>query len=71
MPVTLRYSSNGVRVDEYSSNVGMGWDLNVGGVIIRRINDDPDENQQIKIPDVHNDLYSEEMSNFLRFMSAN
>ena len=64
-PITLRYSSNGVRVGEYSSNVGMGWDLNVGGMITRRINDDPDEHPQVHMPDIYTQLFSEEMFLFL------
>lgn len=67
VPITLRYSSNGIRVDEYSSNVGMGWDLNAGGSITRRINDDPDELQQERIPNVNTHLYTTEMRDFLNY----
>lgn len=35
IPLTLNYSSNGLKVDEMSSWVGHGWTLNVGGVISR------------------------------------
>ncbi len=65
IPVALRYSSNGVRVDEYSSNVGMGWDLSVGGVVTRQVNDDPDENPQRIMPDFPGQLVTTAMEDFL------
>ena len=65
VPVILRYNSNGVRVDEYSSNVGMGWDLSVGGVVTRQVNDDPDENPQKVMPDFPAQLITVPMENFL------
>ena len=37
VPVSLSYSSNGLRVDEISSRVGTGWNLNAGGVITRTV----------------------------------
>ncbi|WP_299181121.1 hypothetical protein, partial [uncultured Chryseobacterium sp.] len=42
VPVTLQYSSNGVKVDDYNPIVGLGWSLSTGGVIskITRDNDD-------------------------------
>jgi len=42
-PVSLSYSSQGVKTDESSSRVGYGWNLNVGGIITRTVRDDPDE----------------------------
>ena len=42
LPITLNYSSTGVKVDEYASMVGMGWSLNYGGVISRTVFDKPD-----------------------------
>ncbi len=43
VPISLGYSSNGIQVDQVSSNVGLGWSLNAGGVITRVIRDEPDE----------------------------
>lgn len=43
IPINLFYSSNGLKVDEVSSNVGMGWILNYGGVITRTVRDEPDD----------------------------
>lgn len=65
MPISLAYNSNGIKVDGYSSSVGTGWDLMVGGVISRRINDDPDELTQVEVPDPETKLYTKEMLDFL------
>ncbi|RZJ50946.1 MAG: sugar-binding protein, partial [Flavobacterium sp.] len=43
VPITMFYSNNGIKVDDISSNVGQGWNLNFGGVITRIIRDLPDE----------------------------
>lgn len=43
LPLNLFYGSNGIKVDEVSSNVGLGWNLNFGGVITRMVRDFPDE----------------------------
>ena len=39
LPVSLSYSSDGIKVDQYESNVGMGWALNAGGVVTRQVLD--------------------------------
>jgi YD repeat-containing protein len=33
LPISLTYSSNGLKVDEEASSVGLGWNLNAGGFI--------------------------------------
>jgi hypothetical protein len=35
LPVSMNYSSNGFKPNETSSRCGMGWSLNVGGVVSR------------------------------------
>jgi len=47
VPIQLSYSSNGIKVDQLSSNTGLGWSLNAGGVITRIIRDKPDETRII------------------------
>jgi YD repeat-containing protein len=44
-PLSLFYGSNGIKVDEVASNVGLGWNLNFGGVITRTVRDKLDDNQ--------------------------
>ncbi|WP_281322741.1 hypothetical protein [Flavobacterium aestivum] len=44
-PLSLFYGSNGIKVDEVASNVGLGWNLNFGGVITRTVRDKSDDNQ--------------------------
>lgn len=41
-PVELRYSTNGLKVTENPSSVGMGWNLMAGGSISRVVHDEPD-----------------------------
>ena len=44
VPISLSYRSNGIKVDQLSSNAGLGWSLNAGGVITRIVRDEEDEN---------------------------
>lgn len=43
LPINIFYGSNGIRVDEISSKVGLGWNINSGGLITRVANDIADE----------------------------
>lgn len=43
LPVSLDYSSNGVKVDEMATRVGINWNLNAGGMITRVVLDQPDD----------------------------
>ena len=55
VPISLSYNSNGIKVDQMSSNVGLGWSLNAGGVITRIIRGFPDEERTHLYPedDIH------------------
>ena len=43
VPVSISYSSTGVKVEEIPGWVGLGWNLNAGGVITRSMRGLPDE----------------------------
>ncbi len=38
VPITLNYTSTGFKPSENSSNIGLGWDLEVGGKISHKVN---------------------------------
>nr|WP_121273809.1 hypothetical protein [Pedobacter schmidteae] len=50
VPVSLSYSSNGIMVDQISSVVGLGWNLNTGGFISRTVLGQPDEQTTFVAP---------------------
>lgn len=66
VPISLSYSSNGVRVDQTASNVGLGWTLNAGGVITRVIMDDADEAVKIAMPANFPGGGTQEILNYLK-----
>ncbi|TVZ27854.1 hypothetical protein JM83_2922 [Gillisia sp. Hel_I_86] len=43
LPVNLNYDASGVKVEELSSWVGLKWNLNLGGRIVRIVNGLPDD----------------------------
>jgi YD repeat-containing protein len=43
LPITLSYHSSGLKVDEQTGIVGLGWVLNAGGTVSRKIVNKPDE----------------------------
>lgn len=43
LPIALNYSYSGLKVEEYPTEVGMGWSLVAGGVINRTVRGIPDE----------------------------
>ncbi len=51
VPISLSYNSNGIKVDQLSSNVGLGWSLNIGGVISRITRDKSDEENALFFPE--------------------
>lgn len=50
LPITLSYHSSGFKVDEQSGSFGLGWVLNAGGMVSRKIVNKPDEWVQYPYP---------------------
>ncbi len=47
VPISLNYHTGGIRVEESSSWVGLGWSLNAGGMITRTVKGRPDDDASI------------------------
>ncbi|RLD62754.1 MAG: hypothetical protein DRI84_10530, partial [Bacteroidetes bacterium] len=43
LPIRLTYDASGIKVEQLATNVGLGWNLNVGGRISRITNGMPDD----------------------------
>jgi YD repeat-containing protein len=43
VPISLSYHASGVRPNQHPGWVGMGWSLNAGGAITRKVRDIPDD----------------------------
>ncbi len=43
LPISISYYASGIRVNQYPTCVGLGWNLSAGGCITRAINGIPDE----------------------------
>jgi YD repeat-containing protein len=69
VPIAMFYGSNGVRVDEISSNVGQGWNLNFGGVISRIVRDQPDERRNTNLVPPNINSTSEYVDSFCKYIT--
>lgn len=68
IPITLGYSSNGIKVDQLETKVGLGWVINTGGIISRTTKNGPDELRTYKHPPVINENYRS--SEFIDFYNT-
>lgn len=51
LPISLSYNSNGIKVDQIPSVAGLGWNMNVGGVISRIVRDEDDQDDLLFYPE--------------------
>ena len=70
--VSLTYATNGIKVDEIASRVGMGWSLNAGGVVTRTVRGFPDEGHTRLAPwhIIGNNIQTLKFCNLLTEMSS-
>jgi len=70
MAITADYFTNGIRVDEIPSRIGLGWKLNAGGYVSRVIRDEPDGSSLYVAPP--NDLTQKNLTlyNYLNMASS-
>jgi len=52
VPISLQYNSNGIKVDQIESAVGLGWSLNAGGIITTIARNRSDELSDCMYPPV-------------------
>lgn len=53
VPITLSYHAGGIRADQEATWVGLGWNLDYGGSISRKVRGAPDEDYFIKAGTVY------------------
>ncbi len=57
LPVSLSYDASGIRVEQEAGEVGLGWSLQAGGAITRRIRDKDDYQTSISYHGLGGDLW--------------
>ncbi|MDU1893073.1 MAG: RHS repeat domain-containing protein [Dysgonomonas sp.] len=71
LPITLRYNTSGIKVNEEASWVGLGWNLNVGGVISQNVlgycdEEDTEYNDFLNTPEFSAFFNSEPINGYFR-----
>lgn len=65
IPISLSYASNGIKVDEVGSRIGMSWNLQAGGIITRTVLGQIDEYSQRSVPAFDFNLLNRAYLNFM------
>jgi hypothetical protein len=71
LPISLSYSSNGLKVDEIASRTGTAWNFNAGGVITRTVYGKIDEYSQRLAPPAGFPARTTATMNFIQALSLN
>ncbi|WP_172283805.1 hypothetical protein [Chryseobacterium sp. LAM-KRS1] len=58
VPVSLKYNSEGIKIEEESSNVGAGWVLQAGGSISKMVRDIEDRTVYLRLYSINSSSYS-------------
>jgi hypothetical protein len=61
---SIEYFSTGIKVDDWGSRVGIGWNENIGAVISRTVKGVPDERATTRIGDSDEEFGSEDFPDF-------
>jgi YD repeat-containing protein len=71
VPISLSYTSSGVRVNDMGGSVGAGWNLNVGGLITRTVLGKVDErSQRLAFPGGSSEGPTSDYLNFMDLLAA-
>ncbi|MEM1003565.1 MAG: hypothetical protein AAGH46_13040, partial [Bacteroidota bacterium] len=62
MPISLTYDASGIKVNQLATSVGLGWNLNLGGMITRNVKGLPDQGNGADVK-----VYSEEVQDLFDF----
>lgn len=50
LPIQLSYDAGGVKVDQIATNVGLGWSLQAGGMIVAQSYGESDQDMEFELP---------------------
>lgn len=62
IPISLNYHASGIKVDQLSSSVGLGWGLSAGGAVQRTVRGQPDDGPSGSFELNINDSYINDMN---------
>ncbi|WP_109437141.1 hypothetical protein [Aquimarina sp. AU119] len=56
IPINLTYDAGGIKVEQLATWVGLGWNLNAGGIVTRVVNGRPDGSGSLNIENIRSEL---------------